>query len=385
MKRKILYIHHGHSKGGAPRSLSFLIEQLDKKLYEPIVLCIYDNKGNKELFEKSGAEFKFVKEISVFHGSTVAPVNISEYIIQLLKVPVSIINGIKIIKEINPDIIHLNSTAIWPLAISASIVNKEIPVVCHIREPILSNLAGKTIRYFCKKFVNYFISIDKYDATTLKLKKNNLKIVYNFIDLKNYNKNVISKVLRDELYIDDQDIVFLYLARITKPNGAYELVDTFREIKNKRFHLVIVGNEKESMDEYQKKVWNLHIGFEKNIHILDFRNDVPLCIASSDVMIVPFIEPHFGRSIIEAAAMGVPSIATDISGLDELVKSNETGMLIKNGNKEDLIDKILLLGNNKELRKKLGKNAEIFAKSTFSAEVNSKSIFKVYDELLGSK
>lgn len=61
--KKIVYIHHGGNQGGAPRSLKFLIQKLDKSRYEPYVICMSDRR-NISFFEEAGAKVIFDETLS---------------------------------------------------------------------------------------------------------------------------------------------------------------------------------------------------------------------------------------------------------------------------------------------------------------------------------
>ena len=151
----------------------------------------------------------------------------------------------------------------------------------------------------------------------------------------------------------------------------------------KNVHLCIVGADLNRKNKYSKQVLQTAEKF-KNVHVLPFRKDVSHVISSSDVMLVPFQEPHFARSIIEAAAMGVPSIATDIPGPQELIKDGETGYLVDRV-LDDLEEKCRFMAKDAELRKKMGSNAERYARENFDAEKNASRTFEVYKKLLEQK
>ncbi|MES9760337.1 glycosyltransferase family 4 protein [Priestia megaterium] len=382
-RKRILYFHHGGTQAGAARSLSFLINRIDLDKYDPYVVYVTD-ENNKQLFENVKAKTIYVPSIRPFHGSTVARIRKSDFLKQTLKLPLTITSARKIIKEVNPDIIHLNSTCLWPVALASKGYKKTLPVVCHIREPLLNNFYGKILSEMSYKYVDSFISIDKYDATTVKTETKMLSIIYNFVDFSIYNPNISSNYLRKLYHLNENDIVFLYLARITPPNGAKEMLIALNNmlITNPHFHLFIVGDVESNNDAYTikvrelaKKYSNVHIiGFEKNETVVNI-------IASSDVHVCSFVEPHFSRAIIEAGAIGKPSIATNIGGPEELIVDGKTGFLCKEdfSNLEELC---LRLGNNKELRKYMGNNAYEYAMLNFNADQNAQETFNVYEDLL---
>lgn len=115
---------------------------------------------------------------------------------------------------------------------------------------------------------------------------------------------------------------------------------------------------------------------------MELRDDVPNVIASSDIMVVPFTQPHFARSVIEAAAMGKPSVVSNVKGLDELVVDGQTGIIYDLKSSQDLLNSIKILVDDEPLRKNMGEKAYIRAKELFDTKKNSNRIFRIYDSLL---
>lgn len=373
--KKIIYIHHGDLNGGAPRSLRFLIERLDKKIYQPVVIYRKGKEG-LDFFCSAGAKTIIEPNIKPFHGSTVSRINIKQVIYNFFYAIPTYIAAKKIFKKENPDIVHLNSTCLFMCAKAAKAVNKKIKVICHIREPLQQNIFGKILKYMNNKYCDDFIAIDRYDATTVQTNKSKIDVIYNFVDFNSYNTNVVSNVLRKELLLNGQDVIYLLLARLSPSNGCFELICQWKkQINNKKNHLIIVGEipgvEKEYTEKCHKEIVNV-----SNIHILTFRKDVEQVIASSDVMICPFTQPHFARAIIEGAAMGKPSLVVNIDGAKELVVENETGYIYNNSN--ELVHYVNILSENIACRKDMGKNAEKYALENFNADINAARTFLHY-------
>ena len=79
----------------------------------------------------------------------------------------------------------------------------------------------------------------------------------------------------------------------------------------------------------------------------------------------------------EAQLMEKPVIGTDVGGVGEMMVDNQTGFLVKEGDFEDLIEKLTLLINDKELAEKMGKDGKIFVEKTFSWEIIAKKFLDV--------
>jgi glycosyltransferase involved in cell wall biosynthesis len=381
IKRKVLYIHHDNGNSGASRSLSFLLEKLNPKIYEAKINCIFEGPV-LELFRDKPVEIIEGRGIYPFHGSTVTGMNFKLFLENFAKIPLSLINAYKLIKRHKPDLIHLNSASLFIVALVAKTFKKKIKIVCHIREPLLKySLSAIVIKYMNYWFVDHFIAIDHFTGASMKT-RNNMDIIYNSVDFEEYNSELKSKVIRRELGIAENEIIFLYLARIAKCNGAVELIRIADTLKDYDYHFILIGLKAEPNDPYSRIVL-AEARKNPNVHLMTFRNDVPALIADADVLVAPFTQPHFARSIIEASAIGKPIIGSNVGGVNELVVKNETGFLYDS--EQELYNYCIQLGENEQLRSKMGNIALEFARKNFNNEVNAARVFQLYEKLLSKR
>lgn len=378
-KKKILYIHHSGRLGGAPKSLSLLVQRIDRDKYEPIILTI-KNGPAVELLKSTGAQVIVKESLFPYHGTTVSGMSLHFFLQNNIFLIPTFLGARRIIKRINPDLIHLNTTCLFAFAAAAKSLKPKIKVITHVREPLLENIFGKILKYANYRFVDGFISICKNDESRLLIKEKPAQVVYNFVDFNTYKKDLQSNILSRELNLPKQSIVCLCLARIASTNGTLELIQRFNELDDRfrDFKLVIVG--KKLNNKYEKKCIK-EARNNPNIFILPFRKDVPEVIASSDIVLCPFTEPHFARGVIEASAMSKPTIGNRIGGVDELIIHEKTGYLINIHSQTDFENHLLQL-NSKKKRDELGQNGYNFAKENFDSETNAKKTFGFYDRFI---
>lgn len=371
--KKVLYFHHAGAISGATRSLAFLLQNVDKTKYKTKVICSY--KGETiEMYKNLGIDIE-TKMVRPFHGSKVSGMNLYLLLTNILYIIPSYFNAKKIIKAEKPDIIHLNSSCLFIAAKAAKKVNKNIKVICHIREPLLENIFGKILKYMINKYVDQFIAIDDNDAKNSCNDLSKVDVIYNFVDFNIYDKNHKSNILREELKLSKDDIIFVVLARIVKCNGILEITKKWNELfkTNSKYKLIIIGDDN-SKNSYIEKVRNES---SENVYILKFRNDVVDVIASCDVMLCPFTEPHFSRAVVEAQAMGKPCLINDVDGVRELIINKKTGLIFKT-NYCDLEEAISFFSNKKNLDK-FGKEAYDYAFKKFNSKVNAERTFSHYE------
>jgi glycosyltransferase involved in cell wall biosynthesis len=380
MKKNILYIHHDHGNSGASRSLSFLLDKINTEKYTAKVHSIFGGPA-VELFKSKPVEIVYDSGIYSFHGSTVTGMTLDRSLRNFKRLPQSILAAYRIIKKNKPDIVHLNSSCLFAAALATKLVDKKIKVVCHIREPLLRySLSASIIRYMNFHFVDHFIAIDTFSGSSMKTRKN-INIVYNAVNFDEYHPYVKPEGLRDQLNISKDEIIFLYLARMAKSNGALDLIKTADKLTKAfpKFRFVLAGMNKGATDRYSKRV-AAAAAANGNIHLLEFTSKVPALIAEADVLVVPFTKPHFARSIVESSAMGKPVIGANVGGVNELVVHGKTGFLYNN--EDEFYNCCVKLGNDASLRTTMGGAAIEFAKQNFDNNISSKKVFDIYDKLL---
>lgn len=374
--KKVMYVHHGDIKGGAPMSLRFLLDKIDRKKYETTVICRVSEEES-HFFEVNNTKVICEKKIKPFHGSTVSGIDFKQIIYNFVYALPTYYSMRKIVKEKKPDVVHLNSTCLFMCAKAVKSVDKNIKVICHIREPLLNNIWGWILKVMSNKYCDYFIAIDEFDKKSVDPKSKKTSVIYNFVDFEVFDFQKKSNVLRIELDLDYNSVIFLVLARISQENGILELIDTWStDIHDNKSQLVIVGEIPGREEEYTKKCHAISDKTE-NIHILSFRSDTVDVIASADVIICPFVQPHFARMVVEGAAMKKPAISNDIDGPKELIIDNETGVFYSQiGQLKGIVEKLTY---NDNLRERMGENAYSRAKELFNAEINANRTFELYE------
>ena len=101
--------------------------------------------------------------------------------------------------------------------------------------------------------------------------------------------------------------------------------------------------------------------------------DAMAIMKSSDVVVVPSRMESLPTTIKEALFLKIPVVATNVGGIPELIKNNETGFLVKKGDHEDLFEKLEILLNDNTMSKKMGNAGRDFISNNFSWEIISRN------------
>ena len=175
------------------------------------------------------------------------------------------------------------------------------------------------------------------------------------------------------------DIVFIFLGRMSKAKGIFSLLEVFLKLSAKynNIKLLLVGPEeagsKSLIIDFVNKndINNLVILIDNTLEPHKYLN-------VSDVLCLPSEREGFGSVVIEAGAMKIPTIGSRIYGLTDSIVDGHTGLLFEKNNNFDFYNKMELLINSPNLRIKLGLNAYKFVNSHFKSSFVSSELESFY-------
>jgi glycosyltransferase involved in cell wall biosynthesis len=172
---------------------------------------------------------------------------------------------------------------------------------------------------------------------------------------------------RRDLGIGTGDFVFLFVGRLNRDKGVADLLQAFAEISHRHsaVHLLLVGPDE---DGYDARIANLPEPVRQRVHRVGFTSQPERCMAVSDVICLPSYREGFGSVLIEAAAGGLPAVASRIYGISDAVVDGVTGILHEPGNVAEVVLGMLKLAEDQPLRSRMGAAARARAIEEFSEE-----------------
>ena len=184
--------------------------------------------------------------------------------------------------------------------------------------------------------------------------------------------------LREDLGIPASGKILLFVGRITPDKGIKELILAFSEIVNKdsNIFLVFVGPFESSGQDIVLQFADVNV--QKNIKTVGYSDEPEKYMALADLLCLPSYREGFGTVVIEAAAMGTPTIGTDIYGLSDAVVDGVTGVLVPVRDSAALEAAILSTLNNAPLMSAMGAAARDRARSDFGAKICSDLLINEY-------
>jgi len=186
--------------------------------------------------------------------------------------------------------------------------------------------------------------------------------------------------IRENLQIADGDVVFLFIGRLNRDKGILDLAVAFSNVacRHANARLLIVGVDEANLSE---EIHRITENFEKQVEFIEFTPVPEEYMAASDVLCLPSYREGFGNVIIEAAAVGIPTIGSKIYGITDAVVDGYTGLLFTPRDVAALESCMEKMVGNDELRQSLGKAAHNRACEDFSSQKLSAAWLKYYQEL----
>ena len=194
---------------------------------------------------------------------------------------------------------------------------------------------------------------------------------------------------REKLNIQPDDFVFVFVGRIVSDKGINELIKAFSELKTAEnneltsIKLLLVGGLESDLDPLHPETL-AEINHNKDIISAGFQQDVRPFFAISDALVFPSYREGFPNVVMQAGAMGLPSIVSDINGCNEIIVEGENGLIIPSKNVEKLKEKMLTLARDKNLYIKLKENSRRMIENRYEQFVVWKALLEEYEGLLQS-
>ena len=165
--------------------------------------------------------------------------------------------------------------------------------------------------------------------------------------------------------------------------GLRELVSAFNHLSKKTPHikLVLVGPRENEKSTKKKKMFSV---IENNPNILEigYQQEVRPFYAISDVFVLPSYREGFPNALLQAGAMELPSIVTNISGCNEIIKDYKNGIIVPKKDKKILEGAMHALIQVPELRKNLKQNTRQIISQYFDKNIVWRELKKEYDRLM---
>jgi glycosyltransferase involved in cell wall biosynthesis len=251
-------------------------------------------------------------------------------------------------------------------------------------------------RYFFGK-TNCFIAVSEtvrsFYSAKLRVSAEKIKVVYNGIDVRNYEVRSQTSEVRKNLGIKEDEKVLSIIGRLVPQKGVGFFLDALSHLSPGTSHQlkVLIVGEGPLKNSLQSTVHSQQL--EEKVKFLGLRKDVPEILGITDILVLPSTREGLPMILLEAMAAGVIVIATRVGGTPELIQDGVNGYLVESGDVEGLkrrLEEILKseVGSPKTEKDLTIDQIRINAKKTVEDRFSLKKMVseheKIYKELVES-
>ena len=188
--------------------------------------------------------------------------------------------------------------------------------------------------------------------------------------------------LRKKLGILENDFIFIFVGRLVRDKGINELIAAFLklEFNSKKVKLLLVGPFENDLDPLNNETIKAIEEFN-NIITVGFQRDVRPYFAISDALVFPSYREGFPNVVLQAGAMGLPCIVTNISGCNEIIIEGRNGTIIPVKNESAIFNAMIQLSSDKDYYSVLKSNARKMITSRYEQQVVWEALLAEYKSL----
>ena len=220
--------------------------------------------------------------------------------------------------------------------------------------------------------------------------ENKLKVIANGssngIDTEHFNPELFDEIsnskIRKELGFSNEDFVYVFAGRMVKDKGINELIKAFEKINNefKNTKLLLMGDYERGLDPLLPETENI-ININKNIKFTGYIEDIRPYFSASDVLAFPTYREGFPNVVMQACAMSLASIVTDINGCNEIIEHDKNGIIIPPKDEQALYEAMKFMLTHPEKLKSIAEVTRSKIIDNYEQKVVWQALLEEYNQL----
>lgn len=189
--------------------------------------------------------------------------------------------------------------------------------------------------------------------------------------------------LKAELVLTEDHFVFVFVGRLVKDKGINELIEAFETLTktHSKARLLLVGDYEHDLDPLENKTLEI-IKSNRAIISVGFQYDVRPYFAISNALVFPSYREGFPNVVMQAGAMELPCIVSDINGCNEIIEEGINGTIIPVKSTKAIVDNMVSFIENETYYNQLKSNARSMILSRYDQQVVWEAILKEYSSLI---
>ena len=382
MSKKIIHITRSMVHGGSGRvALTLALSQTFVDFDFHIIFSLFTSPKIRKLYEKQGVKTHYFA-IPMLSGVEIFSYRLSNWLRTLF---FSIKHKL-IFLWLRPSLIHLHTYSKWASHILEEIYRFRIPLILTIHN------MGPLDTQFTERFIDFLQKTDNYFVTFVSeavylssgidkfVPRSKVAIIYNGIDLKHYTSDFKRNIRwRLSYQIPLDAFVFGASGRIIELKRFDLFIEASKKIfdTGRQTHFFLVGQGNDLLEEtYRSRIKEL--GLQDYFHFLGWQNDVRDFLSNLNVFVQCSDEEGFSLALLEACAMGIPCISTNVGGIPEIFAG--AVMFINPGSVDELANAMINMMSYDNLHFYSKKGIE--RAQQYSSEKMARNYRKVYELLL---
>jgi glycosyltransferase involved in cell wall biosynthesis len=365
-KFKVLHLIEDFKTGGLERIVEILFNGLNQDEYEVSIWCIAAGGEIADKFIREGKDIRILN-LKTYHN------------------PLNIFRLALLIKKNRFQIVHTHGYFAGTMGRISAFLARTPVIISHVHTTYLNfskrNLwVEKVLSRITDRIICCANTVEDFLISHEKLDPKKLVTIYNGICCK-----------REEGWnvrgnrIGPNGICIVIVASLVENKGHRYLFEALSKIvktrKNIRLRVVGDGPLKFQLSDYSKS-----LGINEYTEFLGIRDNVQAILKNSDILVLPSIEREgLGIALVEAMCQGKPVIGTNIGGIPEVIEDGVNGYLVNPRDSDVLAEKLDLLINDEDKRKRMGIEGRKRFEERFDANIMIKKTEKLYESLLKQK
>jgi glycosyltransferase involved in cell wall biosynthesis len=359
----ILYLSHcGSSIGGGEKQLYYLVTHLNKKHYQPIVVCPDDGIFVKQLREAD--IYTVILNLPPWRKAT-----------SRLTRRTAAAKLTDLAKKHNIQLVHTSDSWLNPYLLPVK-NQLDIPVISHVRNLLTPAQVSK----YVFDQMSHIIAISEQSKNPLVqagISSEKIDVVLNCVDLSAFQPALIENDKKSEPFVVG---IVGRIEPFKRQKNFVEIAShVVQQCQNVLFHIIGAALGASEHRAYEREVRQLvsEYKLEEVIHFTGHQDDMPHVMQELDLLVTL----SAGSVIAEAMASGKPVIGTPIGSTSEMIVDGATGWVIPSDSIEAISDKIVQLVTDFDKCRKIGEAARKHAKNAFSIEKHVQNIQNIYEKL----
>jgi glycosyltransferase involved in cell wall biosynthesis len=370
--KKILHIVEDLKVGGLEKVLASIVLSLDKTKYDVQVWCLARGGDTAQALIDKGISLKILNLESYYN-------------------PLNIIHLGLAMKRERFQLIHAHGYFAGTFGRLAAIMSRVPVLIAHVHSTYYhyskrNLLIEKFLSYFTDKIICVSQAVERFVTVNERIRKEKTCLIYNAVaPPESLLNDDFRNELRRSLGFESEAIVIAVVASLTANKGHGFLISAFRQIfsTHPSVRLLIVGD---GPLREQLEIVTRQLMLDRAVVFTGIRQDVFSLLQTADIFVLPSQEREgLGVALIEAMAVGLPVIGTDLGGIPEVIEDGENGFLVSPGSSEQLAEALRKLVADQALRTGMGLRGRQMYEEKFTMPKMIQQIETLYDQLLAEK